>query len=100
MENMAGLSYLDERKARLFYYRGARTGMIDLVLERESGVEARKFIFREKIDLRELEILKAFSQKIQNDHPTSVQLTVFAPVSMPQKIENIHIFPWEFVPKL
>ena len=63
LEMLANASYGDSRKAKPSYYRSARNGIIEIIHEKESTIELIKLLFREKIDLRELEILHAFSKK-------------------------------------
>ncbi len=94
-EQLSQRSYRDDRVSRLFYYRSARAGILDLICETTRFCAALKIISRERIDLRDLMILKAFQEKAKNG--SKVQAMALAPIAKPEMIDGIQIFPWESI---
>ena len=84
------LSYRGEGSATLYYYRGSRGGIVDLVIERRNSLSAIKLLSSESLDERELQVLLAWKKKERG-------LLTFALGGLRAKIHNIQIFPWEAI---
>lgn len=95
LEQLSQRSYLDLRRTKFYYYRSARGGIIDLVLEDGDHCAAIKILSQEKIDLREFEILKAFGEKYQKSHNETAQLIVIAPTPHAESFGPVTVYPWE-----
>jgi len=96
-EQLSQRSYNDDRTSRLSYYRSARAGILDLVCETPKTCAAIRILPRERIDLRDLMILKAFRDKALSKEYPNVELSALAPIPKPEKIEGVGIFPWESI---
>lgn len=96
------------QRARYYYYRGARGGIIDLVIEDRSKNQAKdqdtgqkprltaiKVLAREGIDLREFEILRAFKKKCADQNMARPRLIALGPFSRRDDIDGVELYPWE-----
>jgi predicted AAA+ superfamily ATPase len=80
----------------LFYYRSARGGILDLIVEGKNGqTSALKLIANEGYDKRDFEILRAFSKKFKDFRKKAVDLHVLAPIKNPTTDSEIKLHPWE-----
>lgn len=80
------------------YYRSARGGIIDLVVEtRDREIAAFKLLDEEAVDRRDLEILRAFGSKCVADGYKKVALYALAPVPRKWKDGDVRVIPWESV---
>lgn len=97
LEQLAYHSYVGDGLTRSFYYRSARGGILDLILDHpKKPLVAIKMIAHEGYDKRDFEILKAFKNKMKNaNRPT--RLIALAPVTSVQKDGDIEIYPWESI---
>jgi predicted AAA+ superfamily ATPase len=87
--------YLLNATARLTFYRTTKGSLVHFIIEEQSKkLTAIKLLFEEKIDLRELEILKALAKKNPDEPMTLVAL---GPTKEKVKIDQICIHPWESV---
>ncbi len=92
-EQLSQRSYLDDRDHQLFYYRTTKGSIIDLVIvnARTQKIKtAIKTLGKERLDRRELEVLKAFSKKLKGENP---KLILFGSTRYREK--EFEIFPWE-----
>ncbi len=71
--------------------------MIDLVLEDQNQCAAIKILPRERIDLRDFEILKAFGVKYQNATGQAPRLIAIAPTEQIETHGQVTVYPWESV---
>lgn len=96
LEQNSQREYRGMSRSGLSYYRSARGGIIDFVVETaQKKTAALKVISREGFDLRDLEILNAFAKKARANGLHVEGLAVLAPVSKQDKIGRIGIYPWE-----
>jgi predicted AAA+ superfamily ATPase len=92
---LAKNEYLFNGGAKLFFYRTTKGSFVNFLIEEKSlKITAIKLLFEEKIDLRQLEVLKALSKKI-TDQP--LRLAALSPVKDKIEIESVSIYPWEAV---
>ncbi|MGK5088289.1 AAA family ATPase [Bdellovibrionota bacterium FG-2] len=97
LEQMSQRSYRDLRRTKFSYYRSARGGVIDLVLEDQKTCAAIKILPREKIDLRDFEILKAFGEKYRLANGFVPRLIAIAPTDRIETHGPVSVYPWESV---
>lgn len=88
------ISYHDAPLTKMTYFRSRAGGKIHFIIEDTSQMAAIKILDQESLDLREVEILKAF-QKRKMAKPLHCYALCGARFSL--KKENIEIFPWESV---
>jgi len=96
-EYLGQLSYRGDLR-NLHTYRGSRGGLIEVVLE--SGpdrISAVKVLTEERIDLRDLEILRSFETKARAAGYREIRLHALAAIKSPQRIGEIHVHPWEAI---
>ena len=101
LEFMSQHAYRGTHGLTLSYYRSARGGIIDFVIEnRDQEIAAFKIIDRETratVDQRELEILRAFKIKCIKDGYKKVFLYALAPVNHAWTDDEVSIIPWESI---
>lgn len=98
LEFLSQHSYRGTLGLHLSYYRSARGGVVDLVVEnRAKEIAAFKILDRETIDKRDLEILKAFRVKCEKEGYRKIFLFALAPVGRQWSESGIVIAPWEAV---
>ena len=84
------ISYKGEGGTTLYYYRGSRGGIVDLVLERRDSLSAIKLLSSEIVDGRELQGLLAWKKK-------EPRLNMFALGGLYAEVDGVKIFPWEAI---
>lgn len=84
------ISYKGEGGTTLYYYRGSRGGIVDLVLERRDSLSAIKLLFSEIVDRRELQGLLAWKKK-------EPRLNMFALGGLYAEVDGVKIFPWKAI---
>ena len=96
-EQLSQRSYRSDRHDQLYFYRTTKGSYIHLIVESKSKETAAIKLFSdEKLDLRELEVLKAFQNRFLGDK--KIQLMGLGPSRFSFKSEpnqKIEIFPWE-----
>lgn len=94
LEQLSKRSYDRDDINQLFYYRSSRGGIIDIIVSNsKKEVSAIKILDKESIDLRDIEILKAFEKKAKS-HYSKVHLFALAPIQSPIKEAGVQICPW------
>lgn len=86
------MGYRDQRDIRLSFYRTAKGRFIHFILESAKKTQAIKLVSEERIDKRDLEILKAFREK---NPELKADLIALGSAHFVDKKNKIEIFPWE-----
>ncbi len=98
LEQLSQQSYSGNIEYKMSYYRSARGGIIDLIVEDKSkNVWALKMISEEGYDQRDFEILRAFEAKAKAAGLHVRGLYALAPVSKKTELGSIGIYPWESI---
>jgi predicted AAA+ superfamily ATPase len=93
-EQLSERAYRDDRESRLFYYRTPKGSKIHLIVESGKKIAALKVLSEEKLNEKELEILKAFRTKNSIAKPLLYALGAHRVSDTKNKIE---IYPWEAI---
>ena len=92
---LAKNEYLLNGSAKLYFYRTTKGSLVNFLIEEQSKkITAIKLLFEEKIDLRQLEVLKALDKK-SIDEP--IKLVALSPVKEKIKLDSVTIYPWESI---
>jgi len=90
---LARNEYLLNGESKIFYYRTTKGSIVHFLIEDKSGtLTAIKLLFDEKVDLRDLEVLKALSKKATDQ---KIKMLALGPTKEKIKIGSITILPWE-----
>ncbi len=95
-EQLSQRAYRDDRDTKVTYYRTAKGSVIQIVLETDKALTALTILESERIDNRDLMILKAFRDKAAalNKRLSTVALGAGR---FSLKSDKIEIYPWESV---
>lgn len=95
-EQLSQRAHSDDRTSSLFYYRTPKGSLIHLIVDEKDGSKngqkgsALKLLTEEKVDERELEILRAFQKK---SYPGRT-LTALGSLRASIKSSKIEVYPW------
>ena len=95
-EQLAQRGFQADEGWRLFHFRSSKGKFIHLVAEnlRLRELTVIKILSCEKMDLREIEILKAFRRRIQPEFK-KVRLIAWGPMPHGEWDDSIETYPWE-----
>lgn len=93
-ELIAKNEYLNNGSSQISFYRTTKGSFVHFIVEnRNASILAIKILFEEKLDRRELEVLKAFSKKNEEN----CRIVALAPIKEHLKVDGIEIYPWEYL---
>ena len=93
-EILAKNEHLLNAVSEISFYRTTKGSLVHFIVESQQNSFAIKLLFAEKIDLRELEVLKALPLKLEN---TKIQSAAMSPIKESVTIGNVKILPWESI---
>lgn len=98
IEMLSQHAYRGSAGVSFSYYRSARGGVIDLVVEtRQKEISAFKILDFESIKQQDLEILRAFKTKCEKNGYRKISVYALAPVDRAAKDGDVVILPWESI---
>lgn len=98
LEILTHMEYSGTLGQKISYYRSARGGVIDFLVEtRTRELSALKVFAHEGFDLRDFEIFNALTVKAKAAGYKIKELAALAPVKKIEKIGNVTVYPWEYL---
>lgn len=95
-EQLSQRSYRDDRASKVTYYRTAKGSLIHFVVETDKTIAPIKILDTERLDERELFILKSFREKTV-DSGKRVHCMAMGASRVSLKKDKIEIHPWEAI---
>lgn len=93
LEQWSQRSYRDDRQVHLFFYQTNRGSRIQLLAESPHQLVAIKILSEERIDERELEVLRALGKKCSK----LITLVAMTSLGETHRLKGIKLCPWESV---
>lgn len=93
LEQWSQRSYRDDRETRLFFYQTNRGSRIQLLAESPDRFIAVKILPEERIDEREIEVLRTLAKKC----PKPVALVAMTSLNESHQLSGVKLCPWEAV---
>ena len=93
LEQWSQRSYRDDRETQLFFYQTNRGSRVQLLAESPSQFIAVKILPEEKIDEREIEVLRRLTKKCSKP----ITLTAMTSLNETHQLKGVKLCPWEAV---